>query len=96
MKARRVEFSEDDAAAYGVLPWEFEVFQLSYPPDYPANKEATGYPIPDSGVPYPIRIENGRQIYAIEVPIHAIASTYRAIPISAAPQTGVEKWEGYE
>jgi hypothetical protein len=92
----RVEFSEDDAAAYGALPWEFEVFQLSYPPDYPANKEATTYPIPDGGTPYPIRIENGRQIYAIEVPISAIGSTYGAIPVSAVPQTGVEAWRRYE
>jgi len=92
----RVEFSEDDAASYATTPEEFEVYQLFYHPDYPANMQATVYPVPGGGAPYPIRIENGRQIYAIDVPVSAVGSTYGAIPISAVPQTGVEAWERYE
>jgi len=92
----RVEFSEDDAAGYGVDPGEFGVFLLIYRSDYPLNKEATVFRMSDGGTPFPIRIENGRQIYAVEVPISRIASTYGAIPKSLAAQTGVEVWESYE
>jgi len=92
----RVEFSEDDVTAFGTVPGEFAVYQFFYPPGYPANMEATVYPVPGGGAPYPIRIENGRQIYAIDVPVSSVGSVYGAIPVSAGPGTGVERWEKYE
>jgi hypothetical protein len=94
--ALRVEFSEDDASAYGADPYSFCAARLVHQPGYPENMEATAFALTGSGTPYPIRIENGRQIYAIEVPISGIASTYGAVPKSLAAQTSVEEWEGYE
>jgi hypothetical protein len=41
----------------------------------------------DQGTPIPIRIENGRQIYAITAPVSGISSTYGAIPESVVPVT---------
>jgi hypothetical protein len=89
----RVEFSEADAAAYagayagayGVAAMDFVVVRMTYPPNYPANKEAASVTAVYNMWPTAIRIENGRQIYAITVPLASIAatpggSTYGAVP----------------
>ncbi len=78
----RVEFSEDDVAAYGVPYTDFRAVRLAYPAGYPADKTATLVSSLGAAVPVPIRIENGRQIYAITVPISGISSTYAAVPAS--------------
>jgi len=78
----RVEFSEDDAAAFGVAYTDFRAAKLTYPADYPANMEAASVTSLGAGTPVPIRIENGKQIYAISVPLTAIGSTYGAVPQS--------------
>jgi len=78
----RVEFSEDDAAAFGVAYTEFRAAKLTYPADYPTNKEAAAVSALGPATPEPIRIENGKQIYAISVPLTAIGSTYGAAPQS--------------
>lgn len=83
----RVEFSEDDAAAYGVTYSEFRAVKLTYPANYPTSKEAASYVKVGLGTEVPgfIRGENGKQIYAITVPIAAIGSTYAALPPPAPP-----------
>ena len=78
----RVEFSEDDVAAYGVDYSEFRAVRLTYPAGYPDDKAAAGVDMLNTAAPTPIRIENGRQIYAITVPLGEIASTYGAVPYS--------------
>ena len=85
-----VEFSEDDSAAYGVAYTEFRAVKLTYPASYPTSKEAATITSIGTATPSPIRIENGKQIYAITVPYTAIGSTYGAVPRSflapAAPR----------
>jgi len=76
----RVEFSEDDAALFGVPYTDFRAARLTYPGDYPTNKEAVGVNILSGNTAVPSRIENGKQIYRIEVPITGISSTYGAVP----------------
>ncbi len=80
-----VEFSEDDAAAYGVAYDRFRAAALTYPPDYPANKEAASYKSLGAVKPVPVRVENGRQIYAVTVSLTATGSTYAAAPKSFLP-----------
>ena len=75
----RVEFSEDDAAAYGVEPWDFRAARLYYPADYPANKEAAASAL-GGAAPVPVRVENGRQIYAITEVYVGDCSTFAAVP----------------
>ncbi|MCX7044217.1 MAG: fibronectin type III domain-containing protein [Candidatus Sumerlaeota bacterium] len=82
--ALRIEFSEDDVAAYGASYTDFIALRLIYPADYPANKEAGGIERIGGAAAQPIRIENGRQIYAITVPCAQIGSTYSAAPRSFA------------
>lgn len=79
----RIEFSEDDVAAYGgtCTYRDFRAVKLTYPNDYPANKEAKREYL-SNNVPVAVRKENGRQIYAVEVPITEISSTYGAAPAS--------------
>jgi hypothetical protein len=97
----RVEFSEDDVAAY--VPayasdyTDFRAVKLTYPWDYPTNKEAVGIVALSESPAIPIRIENGKQIYAITVPFDHIGSTYGAVPESLALSTGIEPgtWEVY-
>ncbi|HPO14268.1 MAG TPA: BACON domain-containing carbohydrate-binding protein, partial [Candidatus Hydrogenedentes bacterium] len=79
----RVEFSEDDVVAFGYSATDFFDFgavRLTYPANYPTNKEASSIISISNGTPGPIRIENGRQIYAITVPFPEIASTYGVVP----------------
>ncbi len=76
----RVEFSEDDAAAYGVDWTDFGAVRLLYPATYPANKEAVGVLEAAKDAPVPLRIERGKQIYGITFALPAIASTYGAVP----------------
>ncbi|MCX7044857.1 MAG: hypothetical protein NTX50_05115 [Candidatus Sumerlaeota bacterium] len=78
----RIEFSEDDVAANQVAPSDFIAVKLTYPADYPATKEAASVQRIAGGAPAPIRVENGRQIYAIVVPLAEIGSTYGAAPKS--------------
>jgi hypothetical protein len=90
----RIEFSEDDVAAYpGVAYSDFEAVRLTYPPDYPENKEAAGQQVLAGQSPaVPIRIDNGKQIYAITAPITEISSTYGAVP---GATSAVEDWSAY-
>lgn len=88
----RVEFSEDDAAAFGTDYTEFRVASLTYPPDYPASKTAAQVKLLSSTIPVPSRIENGRQIYSMTAPITAIGSTYGAVPQSF---TKAKNWQYY-
>jgi PKD repeat protein len=82
----RVEFSEDDAAAQGVAYTEFRAARLTYPAGYPAVKEAASVTTLGAATPTAIRVENGKQIYAISVPYAAIGSTYGAVPQSFVSQ----------
>jgi hypothetical protein len=84
----RVEFSEDDVALFGGSYTGFRAVRFTYPAGYPASMEAaTKSLLAGQGAPTPIRIENGRQIYAITAPISGISSTYGAIPESVVPVT---------
>jgi hypothetical protein len=76
----RVEFSEDDAAAYAVAYTDFVAARLTYPSDYPTNKEAATSVSLGSATPSPIRVENGKQVYAVSVGLPEISSTYGAVP----------------
>jgi len=91
----RVAFSEDDAAAFGAPVNEFRVARLVYPPDYPTGKDAFVEILSDEEA-IPIRVENGRQIYAISISIDEISSTYGAVPYWAAAETHTRNWEEYE
>jgi hypothetical protein len=75
-----VEFSEDDAAAYGVPYTEFRAAKLTYPATYPASKEVASYTLLGTAGPTPVRVENGKQIYAITVPLTQTGSTCGAVP----------------
>lgn len=83
----RVEFSEDDVALFGASSYtEFRAVKLTYPPGYPSTKEAAIKTVlPGQSPPELIRIDNGKQIYAITAPLTGIASTYGAIPETAVP-----------
>ena len=50
----------------------------------PATREAASVTEVGPGVPIPIRRENGRQIYAIAVPLTEISGTYGAVPPNSA------------
>jgi trimeric autotransporter adhesin len=90
----QVEFSEDDVAAYpGTTYADFRAVRLTYPSDYPANKEAAAREgMAGQSAPTPVRIDNGKQIYAITVPIIQITSTYGAVP---QPFASVGEWQKY-
>jgi trimeric autotransporter adhesin len=82
----RVEFSEDDVTSYpGTTYTDFRAANLTYPPNYPANNEAATVTALGLDTAVPIRIENGRQIYAITVPIAETGSACGAVPKSYAP-----------
>jgi len=81
----RVEFSEDDAAAYGTSWTRFVAARLTYPSDYPVSKEAANVERVSNASPVRVRAENGREIYVITVPFGEIASTYGAVPKAYAP-----------
>ena len=84
----RVEFSEDDVALFGGSYTDFRAVKLTYPAGYPTSKEAaTKTLLAGQSAPTPIRIDNGKQIYAITAPLTGITSTYGAIPESAVPVT---------
>lgn len=78
----RIEFSEDDAASYDVPYTDFAAVRLAYGSDSQTSREAAAVTLIDDSTPVPIRVENGRQIYAITVPLNEIASTYAAVPRS--------------
>lgn len=82
-----IEFSEDDVALYpGSTYTDFRAVRMTYPANYPTNKEAaTKQLLTAQGVPAPCRIENGRVIYAIDTAIEAINSTYGAVPLPMVP-----------
>jgi len=78
----RVEFSEDDAAAFEVSPEEFRAARFTYAADYPQSKEAASFEFLDGAdPPIPVRIENGRQIWAIDVSGRLGSGTYGAFPV---------------
>jgi hypothetical protein len=78
----RVEFSEDDAAAFGTLPEHFRAARLTYPPDYPLNKEAASVELLEAAAPpVPVRYRNGRRIWAIDVYGPRSSGTYGAVPV---------------
>lgn len=79
----RVEFSEDDVAAYpGMTPADFRAAEIVYPSGYPAGKEALGLGYVGSELPVPVRIENGRQIYAVNAPVMLTGAVWGAVPIT--------------
>jgi hypothetical protein len=94
----RVEFSEDDVAAYGGSYTYFRAVRLVYPAGYPAAKEAIEVSLMSDGTPVPSRIENGRQIFKIEIPFTEIGSTYGAVPEwLLTGETDIDRhvWEPY-
>jgi hypothetical protein len=89
----RIEFSEDDATLFGEPYTAFRAVRLTYPAGYPASKEAAAaIQLAGQSAPAPVRIENGRQIYAITAPLAGIQSTYGAVP---APAADVPEWMQY-
>lgn len=84
-----VEFSEDDAAAYGKSPEDFRAVALRYPSDYGLTLEAVmpAILLPNQSPPVAIRIENGRQIYGIRVTGFSAteAVAYGAVPLNYVP-----------
>ncbi len=82
-----VEFSEDDAAAFGVPYTAFRAARLDYPTNYPTSKEASARSLLSDAQPVPVRIENGKHIYAITVPLPATAANaaYAAVPTEFVP-----------
>ncbi|MEI7634217.1 MAG: hypothetical protein WCK47_08060 [bacterium] len=79
----RVEFSENDVALFcGCMTFaDFRAVQITYPVGYPASKEAaTKTLLAGQSPPAPIRVENGRQIYAITAPFTQIGSTCGTVP----------------
>jgi trimeric autotransporter adhesin len=90
----RIEFSEDDVLAHaGAVYTNFRPARLTYPPDYPSNKEAAGVVFLGNDEPVLVRNENGRPIYAVTCPISEINSTYGAVPL---PRSGARDWTLYE
>jgi hypothetical protein len=80
----RVEFSEDDAAAFGTLPADFRAARLTYPPDYPENQGAASVEFLDGAEPpVPIRYQNGRRIWAIDIYGALGSGTYGAVPVAS-------------
>lgn len=80
----RIEFSQDDVAAYGAAYKDFRACKLTYPPDYPASREAASCTLLGPACPVPVRIENGRQIYAVSVPVQEAGGAYGAVPVRPA------------
>ena len=78
----RVEFSQDDADAYGVDYTEFRAVKMTYRPDYPVVKEAKGLSGAGAAVPVPVGVENGVQMYAVMVAEPETGSVYGAVPRS--------------
>ena len=82
-----VEFSEDDAAAMGCPYTEFRAVSFDHPSGYPASMEAVSVtPLPGQSAPFPSRIENGRQIYAIVAPVTTVGGVYGAVPPAVLPK----------
>lgn len=75
-----VEFSQDDAEAFGVPYTEFRAVRLTQSGLEP---EAT---LLSSDLPVPVRVDNGRQIYAITAPITETGGVYGAVPRALIPQ----------
>lgn len=81
----RVEFSEDDVAAYpGRNFSDFRAAKLTRSAAYPSSKEAAGKQVlTGQSTALPVRIENGKQIYGISAPLTQAGGIYGAAPISA-------------
>jgi len=56
--------------------------RVTSPAGYPAIKDAADWQPVSSNTPVPSRVENGRQIYEIEIAVTEISSTYGAVPES--------------
>jgi uncharacterized repeat protein (TIGR01451 family) len=78
----RVEFSDMDAAAFAASPSEFRAVRITHADDYPATTEARSLELLGDEHPTPIRVDNGRQIYAVTVPVSSIGGIYGAVPRS--------------
>ena len=88
----RVEFSEDDVAAFAASSYlDFRAVRLTPPSPGPGDAAVTIAEVLSANTPVPDRVENGRQIYVISAPITQINSTYAAVPITAS----VDTWERY-
>lgn len=78
--ALKVEFSEDDVTLFGGAYTDFRVYRLIYPLGYPIIKDTlSGVPV-SSNTPMPVRVENGKQIYAVLAPLTAMGFCYGAVP----------------
>ncbi|MCX7019385.1 MAG: hypothetical protein NTY46_10460 [Candidatus Sumerlaeota bacterium] len=72
---------------------DFRAVRLTYPARYRSSKEAaTKTLLAGQSTPAPIRVENGRQIYAITAPFTQIGSTCGAVPWQ---NTGVKDWRRF-
>lgn len=80
----RVEFSEDDANAFGVAYTEFRAVRLARP-----GSSAPPIALLAPDAPVAIRTENGKQIYAITVPLTETGGIFGAVPFSLIPQYGL-------
>lgn len=80
----RVEFSEDDANAFGVAYTEFRAVRLARP-----GSSAPPIALLAPDAPATIRTENGKQIYAITVPLTETGGIFGAVPFSLIPQYGL-------
>lgn len=79
-----IEFSEDDAEAFGVPYTEFVPVRLEYAANYPASLEAASATPIGEQAPVFVRNEGERKIYAIDVIIDRLGFAYGAVPASAA------------
>jgi trimeric autotransporter adhesin len=82
-----VEFSEDDAVLMDCPYTQFRAVRFDHPSCYPTSMEAVSVtPLPGQSAPFPSRIENGRQIYAIVAPVTTVGGVYGAVPPAVLPK----------
>lgn len=88
----RVEFSEDDVALFpGATYSDFRAVRFTEHSGLPGDAAVEVAEVLSSAAPVPVRIERGRQIYAIEAVLPSINSTYGAVPAAS----GVAGWRSY-
>ncbi len=81
----RIEFTDDDTQIFGARPNEFRPLRLTYPgPGQPAREPGSKEIL--TGKAVPIRMFQGQNVYAIDVPLTGkIGGVYGALPESAMP-----------
>lgn len=77
-----VEFDDDDVLAYGTTYTEFRATRIYL--DEASDPARQRCELLGTAMPAPVRVDNGHQIYGIDVPLIEAGGVYAAIPLSLA------------